>query len=485
MDTLEMERIVVREKKVEYGENAQVRLTITVGKDDIKQQYDELVEEYCQTVQIKGFRKGRVPPAVLIRKFAGSLLGETAERVIKKSLEEAMEDEEKKPLPYSIPTLVGDDDGDGNAEVDTETPTDSDSESSSTEQKKTFSFEEDYTFTIAYDTYPEVALGEYTGIEIEEPQCEITDEDLGRELEQLQQQNALVVEKTEGAIETGDIITIDYCELDESGAEVEASKREGFVFEVGTGYNIYELDEDVVGMEKDSEKVIEKSFAEDSQNSDLAGKSVKIKVSVSAIKVKDLPDIDDELAQDISEKFETLDDLKQDISRRLEESLRVRVRDRLISQIMDKLIETSTVPVPKSMLDYQLGMSWQRFVAQMRGDEAAADRFLEATGRSRESLVEEWTPDATKSLVSSLIVGKIMDQERFETTDEDVEKRIGEIATRQAITIEEARERVESEDLANALKGDIRHTKLYDFLIENAKTKKGAKTTYLDLVGGN
>ena len=123
------------------------------------------------------------------------------------------------------------------------------------------------------------------------------EEDINRELETVQRQNALIIDKKDGIVDKGNTITVNFVELDDSGAEKEQTKREGFTFEVGTGYNLYRIDEDVVGMSKDETKTIEKEYPEDYEYSELAGKSVTVHVEVTAVKESMLPEIDDELAQ--------------------------------------------------------------------------------------------------------------------------------------------------------------------------------------------
>lgn len=485
---------MIKEKSVLVQDNAEVRLTITVPREDVKGAYDNLLADYCQKAQVPGFRKGRVPPAVLVRKFGDLLLAETEEAVVKKSFDEALESLEKKPLPYSTPYIVHDHGHgqaaqppavDGSAEAAAEVP-EAPAETVSPEHEHApIALDQDYTFTIAYETYPDVTLGEYRGIEIEKPEYEIVDEDLQRELKALQEQNALVVDKKEGAVDKGNIVAIAYAELDENGSEKPGTKREGFSFEVGTGYNLYGLDDDVVGLKTGEEKVVEKTFPDDYQHAELAGKTVKVKVKLESIREKNLPAIDDELAQDINDKFESLDDLKKDIRERLDEAAKGAVRSRMVAQIMDSLYKTSTVPLPRSMVSLQLASNWQSLVRQLRGDERAADRYLKSLGRTREDMLEQWKPDAERRLKSSLIVVTVMDREKIETTDDDVAARVKEIAVRRGSTEQEVRDRVEKESALDDLKSQVRERKLEDFLLSVSTVKAGAKMSFLDLVRGN
>ena len=132
-----------------------------------------------------------------------------------------------------------------------------------------------------------------------------------------------MVDKKDAAVEKGNVVAVTYAEVDDAGEEKAGTRREGFSFEVGTGFNLYGLDEDVVGLPVGAEKTVDKSYPEDYQYQELAGKTVKVKLKVESIREKNLPAIDDELAQDINEKFETLEDLKADIRSRLDEAAKV------------------------------------------------------------------------------------------------------------------------------------------------------------------
>jgi trigger factor len=165
---------------------------------------------------------------------------------------------------------------------------------------------------------PTVKIEDFSGIKIEEPQVEITDEEMNEELKAIQERNAMVLDKkdSEGAA-NGDIATINYSELDDNGEEIAGSQREGFVFTIGSGENIYKIDDEIIGMKKDDTKEITKTYDADFADKELAGTTKKIKVTVTALKIRDLPELDDELAQDVNEKYKTLDDLKADIKKNL------------------------------------------------------------------------------------------------------------------------------------------------------------------------
>jgi trigger factor len=449
---------VIKSKKVEELENARLKLTVTVKKDFVQNQYEELVNEYCRTVHIDGFRKGKVPPNVLIRKFGEAILGETTERVIRQSLDKVLEKVEKKPIAVSVP------------EVDT---------------KKGLELGKDYSYTVTYDTFPAVELPEYKGLPYEQLQVKITSEDLERELKALQEQNSIVMDKKEAAVLNGDIVNIDYCELDEEDREIDGSQRQGFVFEVGSGYNLYKIDNELVGMEKGQEKVIGKEFPPDFETHELAGRRVRLKVKVNAVKEKQLPEINDELAQDISDKYATLEDLKADINRRLEEYARQKVREHSISQILEQVAEKAKIPLPESMVRSELEDQWRRFIGRLGGEEEPVLERLAQDNRSKEDILSEWRSGAEKKLKLQLVVNEMVKQEGIELEEKEIEERVRKEAEAQNMDLQEAKEAMRRNNYLDFISYDLKNEKLYDILLASGVPKKGKKVQFLDLARGN
>lgn len=444
--------------KVNILENSAVKVEITVPKEEIEKEYNELVKKYCKTVQIKGFRRGKVPPEILIRKFGSSLLDETAEKVIEKSVTNVLENAEKKPLSYGTPKV--------NAEEKLE-------------------LGKDLSFEIEYDTYPSLEIGDYKNIEVEELSTSILKADIDRELKTLQDQNSLVMEKKDPVVAKDDIVTINYSEIDENGKEIPNTKREAFVFQVGTGYNLYKIDDDIVGMKKDEEKVFKKVYPADFETKELAGKTVSLKVKVTNVKEKQIPKIDDELAQDISDKYTTLDDLKKDIKEKLKQSAATMIRNDKVGKILEKIVADSKIPVPKSMIDYDLASRWNNFIAQFQTDEASVLKMLESDGKTKENILEEWKPASEKGLKEALVIHELIDKEKIKVSDEEADDEIKLEAEKNNMSFEDLKKRFTDNNLMENLKDDIAKNKLFDLLIKNAVVKGKKKVKYLDLQQGN
>jgi trigger factor len=449
---------VIKNKETELLENSSVRLTITVAEEAIRKEYDELLSEYCRNVRMDGFRKGKVPPAILLRKYGEVILGETTEKVVQKSLQQALEGGEHKPIATSVPTVDAAD---------------------KLELGKEFSYK------VTFDTFPKIELPEYKGQEYEELEVEVGEEDLERELKGLQEQNSVVVDKKDPVAAKGDIVNVDYVELEDGGEERTATRRQSFVFEVGSGYNLYRFDEEVAGMKAGEEKSIAKDYPADFEVKELAGRKLSLKVKLNSVKEKQLPEINDELAQDISDKYKSLEDLKKDIREKLAQHASRKVREHSISQLLDKVAAGAQIALPKSMLESELEEEWQRFLGRLRADESVVLRELEKEGRSRQSVQEEWKPAAEKKLRLQLVVSEMVKRENVEATQEELDGRVKADAEARGISFEQAKEIYTKNHLYDYLAFDIKNEKLYDQLLSSARRQKGKKVKLLDLLGGN
>ena len=449
---------MIIDQKLETLEKSSVKLTLTVGKDDAKKEYDSLLEKYAKTAQIKGFRRGKAPVSILEQKFGDSVRSEAGMNIIENSLKEVFETVEKKPLQLEPPALDG--------EIDLE-------------------LGKDFTFAVTYDCYPEIELGTYKGIEIEEPSATISAEDVNRELTSIQDQNSVVMDKEEGVVEKDDIVTINYVEVGDDDSEIANTSREDFVFTVGSGYNLYKLDEEIIGMKTDEEKIVDKEYPAEDEDSDLAGRKVRIKVKVTQIKVKELPELDDELAQDVSDEYKTLDDLKKDIRKRLREAAKERIRQMNIEALIEKVRENSKLEIPESMIRAELSSSWSNFVNRSGMSEEQLLQVLQSQERTPEDLFSDWRPSAETSIASRLILNRILEEEKIEVADEELDSEIAESAERTNMTVEQARENFEQNNMLDYIRDQLRDRKLFDFLLKNAVKTKGKKVKFLDLVQNN
>ncbi len=451
-------------KEISKLENSAVKLTATIAKEDVVSGYNKNISKYAKNVQLPGFRKGHVPVKVLEQKYGDSLKQEVLADLIDESLNQIFAEEESKdirPLPYTQPRLDGD-------------------------KLPEFSTDKDLTFSVVYDVFPSVEVKDFSKIEVKEPQVEIGEKELNEELKAIQERNAVVIDKKEGEpVEKDNIVTIDYKELDDSGAAIPGSEREGFVFTVGTGENIYKIDDEIVGMKKDETKEISKTYDAKDENKDLAGKTKKISVTVKAIKLRNLPALDDELAQDVSEKYKTLDDLKKDISKGLESAKNRKIAELKSQSLLEQLVEKNPIVLPKSMVQAEMESRWRMMAQQFQTTPEQLEKMISASGQSKENMLTQWTGDAEKMLKSRLIVDALIREKNIAVTPEEVEAEFAKIADESGSTIDEVKEHYKDARAKEYIIDEIKENKLYDELYKQVKVSKGDKVEFADLFKNN
>lgn len=442
-------------KEITKLENSAVKLTVTIPQKDVAAEYNESVAKYAKNVQIPGFRKGKVPASVLERKYGEMLKADAAGELIEKALGEIFESIDEKPLPYAQPTM---------------------------EEAPVLDITKDLTFTVTYDVFPTVKIEKFDGITIEEPVVEIGEEELNTELQQIRERNAMVVDKKDDeAAAKDDIATVNYCELAEDGSELEGTQRQDFVFTIGSGQNIFKFDDDVVGMKKNETKEITKTYDADFEDKDLAGTTKKIKVTVTALKVRNLPDLDDELAQDVNEKYNTLEDMKTDIKRNMEAIKERRVNEIKSNALLEQLVEKNQFDLPKSMVRAELDHRWRMMAQQFGTTTEQLDKLVASSGQSKETMLTEWTGDAEKMLKSRIVVESLLKDRNITVTPEEIEKEMENIAEKSGVSVEEVKKHYADPRSKEYLIDDTKEQKLYSQLFAEVKVTKGDKIAFADL----
>ncbi|MDY4901589.1 MAG: trigger factor [Treponema sp.] len=446
-------------KEITKIEKSAVKLTATISKEDVAEGYKANIAKYAKNIQLPGFRKGHVPVSVLERKYGESLKAEVVGDLIDQSLNEIFKADDAKdirPLPYSQPRLEGD-------------------------KLPEFDTTKDLTYTVIYDVFPKVEVKNFSGIVIKEPQVKIGDEEINEELKALQERNAAVLDKKDGeAVAKDDIVTINYKELDENGT-VAGSEREGFVFTVGSGENIYKIDDEIIGMKKDETKEITKTYAADDADKDLAGKTKKISVTVTAVKVRNLPELDDDFAQDVSEKFKTLDDLKNDIASSLEVAKNRKLAELKSQNLLSQLVEKNPFELPVSMVQAENENRWRMLAQQFQTTVEQLDKMIASTNQSKEDMIKQMTGDSEKMLKSRIIVDELIREKNISVTPEEIEDAYKKIAEENKISVEEVKEHYKNPKTKEYLIDDTKENKLYEELYKQVKIEKGEKTTFADL----
>ena len=436
-------------------EKSAVKLTVTVDKKDVAEVYQSTLQKYVKNAQIPGFRKGHVPANVLERKYGDALKADTLGEVIDKSFQEAVEnDKDNRPLPYAQPVM------DEAPELD---------------------LTKDFTYSVKYDVFPKVQVKEFGGITIKEPQVTIGDAEIADELKAMQERNAMVIDKKDGGVEKDNIVTINYKEIADDGSVVAGSEREDFVFTVGSGENIYKIDDEIIGMKKDETKEISKTYAKDDADEELAGKTKKISVTVKAIKIRDLPALDDEFAQDCNEKYKTLDDMKADIKKNMEVAKNRKIKELKNNSLLEQLVEKNPFEIPASMLATELEGRFNMMAQQFQTTPEQLEKMISASGQSKETMLKEWTGDSEKMLKSRIIVDSLIRERNISVTPEEIEAQYQIIADEGGMTVEEVKKHYEDPRAKEYIIDDTKENKLYDEIYKEVKVSKGDKISFKEL----
>ena len=444
-------------KEIKRLEKSNVQLNVTIPKDDVRSQYNEMLKEYSKTLQLPGFRKGKVPREVLERKFAEALKGDAMGRIMESALQELFKEEnlsrEERPLPYSTPELQG---------------------------EPQLDFDKDLQFSVVYDVLPEVKIGQWKGLKAEYPYAEVEQVDIDRELDEIRERNAIVMDRDDSATaQNGDVVTIDYQIFEEDGNTPSSMQRKDFAFTLGSETNIFKFDDDITGMKKGDSKIFEKSFGDDHFDTALAGKTRKIQVMLTALKEKKLPDLDDDLAQDVDEKFKTLDDLKNNIKEKLGKNLDFRLREKKVSELLKVIMENTPVIIPDSMIKTEVEGRFRRLARYYNMNPETIAQMMSGEGKDK-----EWKESAEKALHSRLIIETLMEEQKIEVSDDEVENEFKSIADANGAEVEEVKKHY-NEEAVFYLKEDIREKKITDLLLKENNLEPGKKENYLDFMSDN
>ncbi|MBO6000561.1 MAG: trigger factor [Spirochaetales bacterium] len=428
-------------------ENSSVQLTLTLGAAAIEEDYSKTIKDYAKKLTLKGFRPGKAPLSLIESKYGDAIREEVTFRLMEKNLTDSYKDMDAKdrPLPYSTPELQNE------------------------ESLLPFKPNTDVTYSVIYDVLPQVKLPAYKGLEIEYEAKKVTEKDVNEEIERLRQQNAMVIAKN-GAIADGDIVTLDYVELDADGKEMEATKRDDFTFTVGSSYNFYKLDKDIIGMKKGDSSVIEKTYGDDSgMGTDYLGKTVKIKVTVKEVKIKEVPALDDDFAQDVKDEYKTVADLLKATKKQLEDAAENENKSAKLDAIVNSLLEKTEIAVPKSMVEAQLESDWQNFISRFGMNEADVLKIMGAQGGSKEQFLETRRADTLQNIKAQLIIEQVKEEQKYEVKEDELAeelKNYGEDITKDSPNYESMK--IYAED-------DIKFRKARDFLLENNTFKAASK----------
>lgn len=425
--------------KVEKTKNAnEVKLEITVEASKFDEAIKKVYFKSAKYFNIPGFRKGKAPMQIVEKYYGKEIFYEDAfNEVAEGALEEAIK--ENKLDVVSRPDI----------------------DVTQIEKGK------DLIFTAVMQTKPEAELGKYKGIEIKKIEYNVTDEDINHELGHMQEHNSRLITIEDRPVEKGDIATIDF-EGFVDGKAFEGGKAEGHELEIGSNTFIPGFEDQVIGMKIDEEKDINVKFPEEYFSKELAGKDATFKVKVHEIKKKELPELDDEFAKDVSE-FDTLKELKADIKAKQEEQNKEKAKYETQDAVIKALCEDIKVDIPSGMIEMEVENMLKDIEQRLSYQGLKLEQYLQMMGKTAEDMKKEYEPQAIDAIKSRLALEAVVKAEKIKATDKEIEEKMKEMAKNYGKENDE--EFMKNENVRNYIKQGIESEKAIDFLVENAKIK--------------
>ncbi|MFB4165396.1 trigger factor [Alteribacillus sp. JSM 102045] len=415
-------------------------LTVDVESEKFDNALDEAFKKVRKQVNVPGFRKGKIPRKIFEQRFGVEALYQDAiDIILPEAYSEAVEEAGIEPVDRP--------------EIDVE------------QVEKG----ENFVFKATVTVKPEVQLGEYKGLEVEEYDTTVTAEEVEQELKQLQEKQAELVVVEDGEVENGDTVVLDF-EGFVDGEAFEGGQAENYSLEIGSGQFIPGFEEQVVGMKAGEEKDVVVTFPEEYHSEDLAGKEATFKVKVHDIKRKELPELDDEFAKDVDEDVETLDELKKKQEEKLKHDKEHAKEHHERDTVVEKASENATIDIPDAMISTEIERMMQEFDQRLQAQGMSLDMYYQVAGTDEEGMKEQFKPEAEKRVRMNLTLEAIADAENVEVTDEDAEKELDKMAETYQRDKEEIRNLLAMQGGTDALKGDLRIQKAIDLLVEESKT---------------
>ncbi|MBC1965912.1 trigger factor [Listeria welshimeri] len=414
------------------------KLTFDIEQEKVKEGLDRAFVKVRKTLNVPGFRKGKVPRQIFNQRFGEEALYQDALDIL---------------LPEVYSQAIDE------AGID---PVD-------TPQVNIESMEkgETWVLTAEVTVKPEVKLGDYKGLEVEKRETELTTEELEAELKQLQERQAELVVKEDAPAENGDTVVLDF-EGFKDGVAFEGGQAENHSLELGSGQFIPGFEEKLVGLKAGDEADIELTFPEEYHAEDLAGQPVVFKVKLHEIKTKEVPALDDELAKDIDEEVETLDELKEKISKRLQEAKEESVAQAKQEEVIAKAVENAEVDIPHAMVHHEADHLMNHFAQDLQAQGLTPELYYQFTGQTEEAMHAQMETDAEKRVKMNLVLEAIAEAENIEPTEEAIDEEISTLAEKYGM--EKDAVRAALGDMSE-LKSDLKIRKAIDVLLDSAVEK--------------
>lgn len=414
-------------------------LEVEVASDRFVQALDQAFKKVVKNVNVPGFRKGKVPRKLFEARFGvESLYQEAVDILLPQAYLEAVAETGIEPVDQPSVDVV---------QVENGKP---------------------FVFKATVTVKPEVKLGEYKGLEVEDKSFEVTDEKVEEEIENILKSHAQIEVVEDGAVEQGDTVSIDF-KGTVDGEEFEGGEAENFQLEIGSGTFIAGFEDQLVGMKPGEERDIEVTFPETYHVKSLQGKAAKFHVVLHDIKRKVLRELNDEFVQEISD-FETVDAFKEDLRKNLEVRAEQEHKAYIEDQVVQKAVENATIDLPQVMIEHEIDHQINHFAQQLQMQQIPFDAYLEFTGTTLDELKDQFRESAEKNVRTSLVLEALTQAENVEVTQEDIDNELQKVAESSGLELDRVRQLMSMRDPnLEGFARELKTRKTIDLLVEHSK----------------
>ena len=425
--------------QVEKLEKNMAKLTIEVSSEEFENAIAKAYKKNKNKISMPGFRKGKAPRAMIEKMYGkGIFYEDAANSIIPDAYADAAKESELEIVAQP--------------EIDV----------TQIESGKPFIF----TATVALK--PEVTLGEYKGIEVEKKEVEVTDEEVEAEINKVRESNARMLDIDDRATQDGDTVLIDFDGYVD-GKQFEGGKADDYSLVLGSHSFIDNFEEQLVGKNIGDDVEVNVTFPENYQAEELQGKPAVFKVKIKEIKVKELPELDDDFAQDVS-NFDTIAEYKEDLKKKLTENKEEALKREREEAVIGKIIENAQMDIPEQMVDAQTRQMTQEFAQRLSSQGLSIDQYMQFTGLTPQKMIEELKPQALKRIQSRLVLEAVVAAENIETTEEELDKEIENMASMYQMEVDKLKE-VMGEEEKKQIGLDLAVQKAVEIVTEAAVEK--------------
>ena len=425
--------------QVERLEKNMAKLTIEVPAEELEKALQNAYLKNRKQISVPGFRKGKVPRQMIEKMYGPEIFYDDAANALIPDAYAAAVDECELEL-VSRPAISIEKIAKG----------------------------EPFVFTAEVAVKPEVTLGQYKGIEVEKEDTSATEEELQAALNKEQESNSRTITVEDRAVQDGDMTVMDF-EGFADGTAFEGGKGTDYPLTIGSGAFIPGFEEQLIGAEIGKEVEVNVTFPEEYHAKDLAGKPAVFKCTVKEIKVKELPELDDEFAKDVSE-FDTLEEYKADLKKKLEEKKAEEAKGRKEDAVIEKIIEGASMEIPDAMVETQAEQLVDDFAQRLQMQGMSMDQYMQYTGAGMEAMIERMKPQAVKRIQSRLVLEAVAAAEQIEIGEDEIEEEIGRMAEAYKMEVEKVKEILGESEKEN-MKDDLAIRKAIDLVTEAAVEK--------------